>query len=1333
MSTLLAIGLTNAVCAAALAVPAYLAGRKGRSALAHALWLLVLIKLVTPPLFRLPLPWLPADEPATPVVKTTSQPDASATWVELALPPVLVNDFNLDGNVSLVSASGNEQPKVPSVLPPTAATGGGEQLATLTSPQSETNPADEAPPAASAEIADPLPLLLLVWLAGVLLCVGRAVVLMLRFQRLLLHARLAPQALQQQTAELARQMGLRRCPAVWLVPGALPPMVWALGRARILFPAGLLERLGDEERSSLLVHELAHVRRRDHWVRWLEVLSLALYWWYPLAWWARKQLQEREEECCDGWAAQQVSARTYANAILEAVDFLSEARPRVPAVASALAGAKALRQRLTLIMTGRGPVRLGWLARLGFLTLAVAVLPLLPCLTRPGHTAAPPVDAKTGNPDVIVSALEPDPEPTDFAPNPVTLLGGNPNDTFSVAVSPDGSRIAAGSGNNNRPGRVSVWDLRTRKLLWWEEAFRGVASVAFSHDSKRLGWGGWGGQFRVEQLDPRRPLFRLPTTDTNYRVAYSRDGKWLAAAGEDRSLRLFDARTGRLSVTLKGDATSYYSVCFSNDSKLVAAGGGAFNPGGPAGPTQVNLFNVTTHQQVGKLTGHARAVMNVTFAPQDKFIATSSADNTVRIWDGKSFQFKLELRGHSAQVKGLAFSPDGSTLATGSWDRTIRLWDPATGKQLAQLDDESGMVREIAFSPDGKYLVSGGARRSVKLWDVKERKLLATLREDPESGPSRPPLTMALSPDGKVVATGNDEGQVQFRDSRSGVLQRTLTAHEDAVTALVFSGDGKLLASSGPDQLVKVWEAHSGKLLHALKGHTSWVYSLAFSRDGKKLASGSYDRTVRVWDPIAGKDLGKLTGHSASIRALAFSADGTLLATGSADQKIRLWDLRTMQRKAILKGHEGTVRGLVFAPTGRLVSAGEDGQLLLWDTEKAEPIKSSKLNLGELVTLTCSPGGQVLVAGSQSGTIGIADGSTGVLRRNFFGHNEGVVAVALGPGGRQLFSLGGDGLVKVWQGKPGPVRFLDGHTGPVRVATFSPDGKYLLSTGGWPEGDRTLRLWDVKSGKQVRLFTTAPTIFQSAAFSPDGKHAVAGENSGQVRIWEVETGKELRPLRGHKEGIPHVSFSTDGKWLLSSGHDKTVRLWDAHTWEEVRVFRGHTDWARCAVFHPDGKRILSGGRDRVVRVWDRESGKLLHSFDHAKEWVERMVVLPGGKQVLTCGGNAMRLWDLDSGKEVRTFAGHQFGVTSVALTKDGRTAFSSSYDGSVRSWDIETGVELQRFQGHRNYVWSVEISPDGKTIATAGGGVSQAGKYVAGDDFTIRLWKMPPRNIARAP
>jgi WD40 repeat protein/beta-lactamase regulating signal transducer with metallopeptidase domain len=1327
MSVLEAI-LANAACAAVLALPALLVSRYARRpALAHALWLLVLLKLATPPLVRPSLAWLPA-----PAVAPAPE---SARAAPAALPPDLPP-------APLSVASG----PAPAPAPPAVASRVEPPVvAALTEPPTRTpvedpptaEPPEEVPAAAETDSRGWLAFVGLLWLGGSVVCLGRAALYAVRFHRLLAHARPAPEELQAQARALAKEMGMKSCPPVWLVPGSLPPMVWGVGPVRVLFPAGLLDRLGRDERASLLVHELGHVARRDHWVRWLELGVLGVYWWYPLAWWARRQLQDREEECCDAWAANVVAARVYASAILEAVDFLAEARPRVPSVASPLAAAQSLKQRLTLILTDQPARRLAGPTRIALVALALGVLPLLPTLARYEQDKAQ--DRKEDKP--AAREADEEVEPSEFSPAPANLVyadagGARTDEIFSVSFSPDGKRIAAGSGNSSRPGDVEVYDVKGRNLVWRTSEERGVCSVCFSHDSRWLGWSGWGGFARVHDLKAGKSVYSL-TLDAGYRVAFSADGRWLATAGENGGLKLWEAKAGRPVGLFRGDLPGFYSVCFSRDSKRLAVGGGRFD-GGPANHALV--FDVQSRKQLAKLDGHTRAVIGLAFAPHDAYVATASADNTVRVWDGKSYKLLHVLKGHTNAVKGVAFAPDGSFLATGSWDKTIRFWDHRTGKELARLDGHPAAVRELAFSPDGGVLASGGARRSLKLWDVKKKKQVATLRQDPAppKDPTDPPgvspIVFALSPDGKRVATGSESGAVVLLDAATGEVVHTLKGHEDAVTALAFSRDGKLLASGGPDTVIKLWDAGTGRELRKLRGHESWVYALAFTRDGKTLASGSYDRTVRLWDAHKPGKPRVLHGHKASVRSLSFTADGLTLASGGADKTVRIWDVKTLKSKAVLKSHAGAVRGVGFSPDGRtLASVGEDGFLYLYDAATLKERARVQAHPTEALSLAFSPGGRLVATGAQGGSIHFYDPDTAVTRSRRYAHNEGVLELAFGPGGRQLFSLGGDRSLKRWEPVVSPVRYLDGHKGPVNAVAVSADGRYALSCGSWPEGDKTLRLWDLKTGKAVRTFEGNKGVqLQSTTFSRDGRYALAGGTTGLIWQWEVKTGKLVREFRGHKDAVAHLVFSPDGKRLLSSSHDKTLRLWNFATGKTERTFTGHTDWARRAAFLPDGKRIVSGGRDRVLRLWDLENAKLLKTIDHHKQWVECIAVTADGRRCLTGGGNAMHLWDLGSGKELKTFEGHAFGVTGVALTRDQRTALSSSYDGSVRCWDVESGVEIQRYGGHRDWVWNVALVPDGKHFLSCGGGGQRGDAWVPGEDFTLRVWRLPRQVLARA-
>jgi beta-lactamase regulating signal transducer with metallopeptidase domain len=351
MEMLLRAGLSNAVAATLMALLVMCLSRPlaRRPAIVHGLWVLVLLKLVTPPFYEVPIPW--------PVASVNSVAISPESAVDAAEPIAQV----------VMRGDGPDEPHDLALMPVS------DDAEWDESPESS-NPAPFA-----ASFIDYSRWIGVTWLAG------SAVVLLLSirrirlFQRLLTEARAASWLEQEWVDESGRRLGLRRTPDLWWVPGRLSPMIWFVGiRPRLILPEELWKRLDARQRSTLLAHELAHVRRGDHYIRLLEFLTTAVFWWHPLVWWMRGPLRDVEEQCCDAWVvwAFPDAARAYAETLLDTLEFLSTSSRPEPLLASGLGKVPHLRRRLTMIMTGTSFRVLGVRGTLGLLALAVVLLPV---------------------------------------------------------------------------------------------------------------------------------------------------------------------------------------------------------------------------------------------------------------------------------------------------------------------------------------------------------------------------------------------------------------------------------------------------------------------------------------------------------------------------------------------------------------------------------------------------------------------------------------------------------------------------------------------------------------------------------------------------------------------------------------------------------------------------------------------------------------------------------------------------------------------------------------------------------------------------------------------
>jgi WD40 repeat protein len=304
----------------------------------------------------------------------------------------------------------------------------------------------------------------------------------------------------------------------------------------------------------------------------------------------------------------------------------------------------------------------------------------------------------------------------------------------------------------------------------------------------------------------------------------------------------------------------------------------------------------------------------------------------------------------------------------------------------------------------------------------------------------------------------------------------------------------------------------------------------------------------------------------------------------------------------------------------------------------------------------------------------------------------------------------------------GQIRRFDLLEACVLAVAFSPDGRLALSSTGDDQGaEFTIHVWEVKTGKEIRSLEGHSGKVWGAVFSPDGKRILSCSQDRTLRVWDVETGKELKSLEGHPEGVLTVAISPDGKRALSGGWDQTVRLWDLESGKELKVLEGHTHHVRRVAFSPDGKRALSGGWDKAVRLWDLETGATLKTLEGHTDIVHGVAFLPDGRRAVSCAfDGTIRLWDLESGKQTKEISGPD-EMHGLALSADGRRLLTAAWDRTLRLWDLEGGKELHCFQGHKNKVNTAAFSPDGH-YALSGG-----------DDRIVRLWRLPALAPAEKP
>lgn len=637
--------MVNAVAAAALAVVVALFSRiVRRPALIHVLWLVVLLKLVTPPLVEFPvgfeIPVLQWDEPT----------DSQATKI-----------------------AGRDNPRPVGMNPevsPSVVTSDDSQLRTADSG----NEAAAAPRLTAADWVARIPWRSVSWIwligAGVsyLVQTGR----LLWFARYLYRAASAPRELQLEVQELAERMGLRHIPEVMLVSGRISPMLWGFGaRAKVLFPTDLVDRLHEESTATLLAHELAHFRRGDHWVRVLELIVGGLFWWHPVVWWARRQIEITEEQCCDACVVEQFSSapRRYADALLETLDFLSESRFILPPAGSGANSIPFIRERLRLIMRGLGPQRLSPAAWLSVFAAAALVLPVFP--------VSSPVDELS-----LASAT--------ISSDEVSLPADREPDRAS-------SERPFSRKRNSRPA-LRVHQPQT------------AATAPAPHKSEEEVSGHWmtavspDGRFEVTLQKFGELLLRDRQTDEQFDLspeqiaclAFSPDSVTLAVA-KANSIELREAATQKVLGILEGHPAPVQSIMFNPDGRSLVS---ASRDG------TVKSWDLATHNETASITYRGSPINCIAIAPDARIVAVatghwmSASGGRVALLSLPALLPLADPLECETAVGAVAFQPESESLVTGEWNGRVRFWNPTTRLETASVFIPKDLISAARFSPN---------------------------------------------------------------------------------------------------------------------------------------------------------------------------------------------------------------------------------------------------------------------------------------------------------------------------------------------------------------------------------------------------------------------------------------------------------------------------------------------------------------------------------------------------------------------------------------------------------------------------------------------------------
>ena len=900
---------------------------------------------------------------------------------------------------------------------------------------------------------------------------------------------------------------------------------------------------------------------------------------------------------------------------------------------------------------------------------------------------------------------------------------GHKDMVLCVAISPNGQLLASGSGGRGADNSLKIWDIPSDSPLRTLTDNDGINAIALNPDGKFLATAGKDGSVKIWNTGDFKQLYNMPGhTGPVTGVAFSANGQILASSGADRTIRFWNPIKGQPIAFIGAHAGSVNAVAISPNNTT------AFSVGEDG---LLKFWQIPPAPGRTLLT-HTAPIQALALAADGNQVLTGGADKAVRLSTLANAKEVRAYTGPGAAVQSVAFNGNATQVAAGTADHRLFLWNAADPKPLDQTYAHGGPVTGVAFHPQNTQLLTSGGDGLIKLWAMPP--IPSRVLPHPDAV-----VSSAMTADGKRLFTGSADKTLRSWDLAKNTVERQFTGHGGAVTAVAITGNGQILVSGGDDATIRFWNQATGKENSRLGAHAGPVTSLALNPAGTQMLSSSTDGTVKAWQLPAQPP--RPFVHPDAVTSLAMSPDGSKLLTGCSDKIARLWNFKTGAKERDFPGHTLALTCVAFSANGQLVATGSaDKSLTIWNAADAKILKTIPLP-GVVNALAFHPDGKSLAAGLGDDSIRIFLVADGKESKNLPGHKGGVNSLTFTPKGELLLSAGTDKLVQCWNPVTGTSEKKLEHAAAISALALSKEGTRVAAAA-----DKTIKVWNLGDGKEAATIAT-PAEIKGLAIAPDGNTLVAGGADKSARIYDFD-GKMVE-FFPHDGPVQAVAFAGP-KEVVTAGADKLARawtgslvwqkklagpvrkalfspkadqviaaggkamfFWSATDGKELRSFPAHEEAILTFDLNADGTRLVTTAADKSVKIWNLADVKKPATVISLGAPPQILAFSPNGQRLAVAGeeqkATLLRVFDTNLGRELQMIPDHQGPINSLAFLGDNRTLISGSQDKTMRFSNV--GV-LAAIEAHPGGVSGIQFHSNG-TQALSGGA-----------DKTVKLWDL---------